>query len=284
MYLRPFDPWKNELCSCPPKYSLNPYTGCEHGCLYCYASSYIKDFFNCRLKLNLIEKLKKEIEKVPTNSLISLSNTSDPYPPKEKFLRITRKCLEIFKKHEIRILVITKSNIVCRDIDILKEMPSSVTITVTTLRYDKVLEPFAPSSLVRLKALESLSKRGIPTGLRLDPLIPLLNEREAEKILRLAKSAGVSHVTASTFKPRWDSWRRIENSFSHIAKKIRPLYFEEGIKKFNAWYLSETRRKELISELREICDSLSLSFSSCREGFLELNSAPSCDGSHLCIR
>ncbi|ODA45213.1 Radical SAM domain protein [Thermodesulfovibrio sp. N1] len=96
MYLRFFDPWKSKLCSCPSKYSLNPYTGCAHGCIYCYASSYIKNFFNCRTKPNLLEDLKRQIKKISKDSLISLSNTSDPYPPIEKELKITRECLKNF--------------------------------------------------------------------------------------------------------------------------------------------------------------------------------------------
>uniref|UniRef100_A0A7C4AII8 Radical SAM protein n=1 Tax=Thermodesulfovibrio aggregans TaxID=86166 RepID=A0A7C4AII8_9BACT len=281
MYISQFDPWKSELCTCPPKYSLNPYTGCVHGCLYCYASSYIKDFFHLREKKNLIEKLKREIKKIPENSLVSLCNTSDPYPPVEKNRKLTRKCLEIFKEHHMRVIIITKSDIVLRDIDLLKEMSSCVTFTITTLKYDKILEPNAPSSVERLKAVERLSKEKIPVGIRLDPIIPLLNEEETEAILKEAKNCGAEHVTASTFKPRWDSWKRISQAFPAMAEKIKNLYFKEGTKISNSWYLPESLRKDLMIKVRQICDSLFLTFSSCREGFPELNSSPSCDGSHL---
>ncbi|WP_353686160.1 spore photoproduct lyase family protein [Thermodesulfovibrio sp. 3462-1] len=280
MYLRPFDPWKSELCTCPPKYSLNPYTGCSHGCLYCYASSYIKDFFHLREKKNLIESLKREIKKIPENSLISLCNTSDPYPPVEKIKKITRKCLEIFKQHHMRVIIITKSDIVLRDMDLLRET-SCVTFTITTFKYYKKLEPNAPSSFDRFKAIERLSKEGIPVGLRLDPIIPLLNEDEVEIILKEAKNCGVRHVTASTFKPRWDSWKRVSRVFPEIAEKIESLYFRDGTKISNSLYLPESLRKNLMIKVKKICDSLSLTFSSCREGFLELSNAPSCDGSHL---
>ncbi|GAQ94457.1 DNA repair photolyase [Thermodesulfovibrio aggregans] len=281
MYLRPFDPWKSELCTCPPKYSLNPYTGCAHRCLYCYASSYIKDFFHLREKRALIKTLKREIKKIPEGSLISLSNTSDPYPPIEKDKEITRKCLEIFKEHNMRVLIITKSNIVLRDIDLLKEIPSSVTFTVTTFKYESSLEPNAPSSFERLKAAERVSKEGIPVGIRLDPIIPYINEDEIEKILKEAKNCGVRHITASTFKPRWDSWIKISKAFPEEAKKIKELYFRDGKKYSNSWYLPESLRKQLMLKVRKICDSLSLTFSSCREGFPELTNALSCDGSHL---
>jgi len=281
MYLRPFDPWKSKLCTCPSKYSLNPYTGCAHGCIYCYASSYIKDFFLCRVKPNLLESLRRELKKIPTNSLISLSNTSDPYAPMDAELKITRKCLETFKVYGMRVLIITKSNIVCRDRDLLKEMKSAVTITITTFKHYKKLEPNAPTPFERLEALEKLSKDGIPTGLRLDPIIPMLNESEVEEILKSAKDCGVKHVTASTFKPRWDSWERISKAFPDIAEKIKRLYFKEGTKISNSWYLAQHIRKDLMVKVRQICDVFSLTFSSCREGFAELNTSSSCDGSHL---
>ncbi|MCS7164601.1 MAG: radical SAM protein [Thermodesulfovibrio sp.] len=281
MYLRPFDPWKSKLCTCPPKYSINPYTGCVHGCLYCYASSYIKNFFHLREKSNIIECLKREIKKIPPNSLISLCNTSDPYPPVEIIKKTTRKCLEILKENNMKVLIITKSDILLRDIDLLKEMHSCVTVTITTLKHYKKLEPNAPTPIQRLRVLDSLSKEGISTGIRLDPIIPMLNEEEIETILMAAKESGVKHVIASTFKPRWDSWRRISLAFPDIALKIEKLYFKEGTKLANAWYLPENLRKEFMIRVSDICRKLSLTFSSCREGFPEFNSSPSCDGSHL---
>ncbi len=281
MYIRPFDPWKSKLCTCPSKYSLNPYTGCSHGCVYCYASSYIKDFFHCRTKPNLIEQIRKETKKLSSSSLISLSNTSDPYPPIESHLSLTRKCLEIFKDSNIKVLIITKSDIVCRDIDLLKNMKTAVTTTITTLKYYKYLEPYAPSPYKRLKALEILSLQGIPTGLRLDPIIPGINDAEIEEILRLAASAGIMHVTASTFKPRWDSWLRLKKLFPRETDKLKHLYFKEGLKKSNSWYLPERIRKDIILKIKHICDELMLTFASCREGFGEYTTALSCDGSHL---
>lgn len=281
MYLRQFDPWKSKLCTCPKKYSLNPYTGCAHGCLYCYASSYIKDFFRCRPKQKLIETLKRDILKIPTNSLISLCNTSDPYPPVEKEMMLTRQCLKIFKDYGMRVLVITKSDIVTRDIDLLKDMVTAVTVTVTTLRHYRKIEPNASTPFQRLKAVERLSKEGIPTGLRLDPIIPFINENEIDNILKLAKESGVKHITASTFKPRWDSAKRLLNAFPEIREKIEKLYFKEHSKISNSWYLPKPLRKYLIQKLRQICDELKISFSSCREGFPEFSTGLSCDGSHL---
>lgn len=281
MYLRRFDPWKNEFCTCPPKYSLNPYTGCAHGCIYCYASSYIKDFFRCREKPNLLESLRKEIKRIPPETIISLSNTSDPYPPIESEKGLTRECLKIFKEKDMRILIITKSDIVCRDLDLLKEMSIAVTFTITTLKHHKKLEPNAPNPFQRLKAIEKLSKESIPTGLRLDPIIPMINEEEIEKILISAKAVGIEHVTVSTFKPRWDSWKRLIERFPERREQFEDLYLRKGQKFGNSVYLSHQGRENIITKVRDICNSLNLTFATCRENLSHYNTSDSCDGSHL---
>lgn len=281
MYLRPFDPWKNEFCTCPPKLSLNPYTGCSHGCLYCYASSYIKNFHLCREKPNLLQALKREIVKTPPNSLISISNTSDPYPPIEQKKGIMRECLKILKKHGMRVLIITKSNLIIRDIDILVDMATAVTMTITTLKHYRKIEPKAPSPFERLKALELLSKRGIKTGLRFDPIIPLINEDELETVLNEAKSVGVSHVISSTFKPRWDSWRRIISAFPEFRSSFEELYIKSGERVGVTRYLAKNYRLRLMLNIQELCESLKLTFSTCRENLKECYNRISCDGSHL---
>jgi DNA repair photolyase len=281
MYLRQFDPWRNKWCTCPLKYSLNPYTGCANGCVYCYASSYIKDFFRCREKPYLIEKIKKEIKRISPHTLISFCNTSDPYPPIESKKMLTRECLKIFKEHEMRVLIITKSNIVCRDIDLFKEMFVAVTVTITTLKEYERLEPNAPTPFERLKALEKLSKESIPTGLRIDPIIPSINEEEVEKILILAKSAGVKHITASTFKPRLDGWKRLIKAFPENKELLEDLYLRNGEKYGNSNYLNISIRKRIIETVRDICNALNLTFSSCRENLSQYNTSESCDSSHL---
>ena len=111
MILRPFDPWKNPLCTCPPKLSLNPYTGCQHGCIYCYASSYIPRFQECRPKVDLLKRLEKELAKINPDTLVAMSNSSDPYPPMEEELRLSRGCLQILKRMDCRVQVVTKSDI-----------------------------------------------------------------------------------------------------------------------------------------------------------------------------
>lgn len=280
IYIKPFDPWKSKLCTCPFKYSLNIYTGCDHCCIYCYSSAYIKDFFRIRKKKNFLAIVSKDLEKLPENSLLSLSNTSDPYPRLEKRLGLTRKFLELLLNKNIRLLIITKSDLLLRDLDLISKLRVAVTFTITSFRLDKKLEPNAPSSASRLKAMKVLADHNIKVGLRLDPVIPYINENEIEHIIESC-SDFINHVVTSTFKPRRDSWQRFSLAFPKEAKKLSNLYFKEGKYIGNSWYLPENLRKALILKVKEVSSYYGIPFSSCREGFPELNTAKSCDGSWM---
>ncbi|MDI6859511.1 MAG: radical SAM protein [Methanocellales archaeon] len=281
--IRKFDPWGDPLCTCPPKYSFSPYTGCSHRCAYCYITSYIPNAFNCRPKKDLLKRVKKDVSKVDLAIPISISNSSDPYPPEEKDVLLTRRCLEIFRDKKCRVLLITKSDLVLRDLDLLREMDCVVSFTITTLDQDiaKKLEPHAPLAKARLDVIRRLSKKGIPCTVRADPVIPLVNEREMRETIRLSAEAGARHITASTFKPRADSWRRLSVLFPKASKELRRLYFGDGQRRRNAWYLPARMRREIMQKIKETCDENHISFASCREGFGEMSTGESCDGSHL---
>jgi len=281
--IRPFDPWRGKLCTCPEKLSFDPYTGCEHGCIYCYASSYIRDFYRCRPKKDLLKKLKADLKKLPRNALISMSNSSDPYPPMEKELKLTRRCLEEFLRHRVRLLVITKGIQVRRDIDLLKQLGAAVMMTITTLDEEiaEKLEPKAPPPSKRLDTLSALSEEGVPVGVRVDPIIPLINDGSLEHLLREARDAGALHIVSSTFKPRYDSWRRLERVFPEESSKLEKLYFEQGEVIGRSFYLPKPIRFRLMKRVADLCKKLGLSFALCREGFPELHTAKTCDGSHL---
>lgn len=278
-----FDPWKNKLCTCPKKYSFSPYTGCSHSCLYCYASSYVKNFFNCRPKKNLIKNLEKDLIKIDKSFPISISNSSDPYVPEEKKFKLTRDSLRLFTLHNCKILIITKSDLVCRDIDILKKAKACVSMTITSLKEEisKKLEPKAPLPERRLKALEKLNEKEIPTAVRLDPIIPFLNEDEIEEIVKISASLGVKHIVSSTYKVRLDNWKKFSFAFPKISEKLKNLYFQKGEKISNSFYLPKQLRFDIMKKVRESCDKYKITFSCCREGFFELNNSKSCDGSHL---
>jgi len=185
MIIRPFDPWRNPLCTCPPKYSLNPYTGCPHGCLYCYASSYIPRFSHCRPKAHLLSRVEREARRLPPGALVALSSSSDPYPPLEEKLGLTRSCLQILGDSGLSLQVVTKSHLVAEDADILAEMNACAAITVTSLDEETSLrlEPGAPPPRLRLAAMSKLAEQGIPVSARIDPIIPGINDCEIDDLV-----------------------------------------------------------------------------------------------------
>lgn len=284
MLLREFDPWKSPLCTCPKKLSLNPYTGCVHGCLYCYASSYIPRFTECRTKPGLLDRLKREVHRVEPGTIVSMANSSDPYPPMERDLELTRGCIVILKNRGLRLQLVTKSDIVSRDVDLLEAMQCVVNISITTLN-DKLsssLEPGAPMPERRLKTIRLLLNKGIPVSVRLDPIIPGINESEIEDLVSAVCRAGVKHITASTYKSRPDNWKRLREVFPEEAKVLAAM-FERGGRISSSRYLPEEIRFALMQRVRKAAAELGAKFSTCREGFSK-EPGVCCDGSHIIRR
>ena len=279
MLLTIFDPWKSKLCTCPEKLTFNPYTGCDHGCIYCYATSYIPNFNHCRPKKNLLIRLKKEMTKI-NGELISISNSSDPYPNLEKKLNLTRKCLKILAESNCKIQIITKSDLILRDIDILKKISCVVSISVLTINDidSRLLEPGAPVSSMRLKTIESLIRNEIPTTVRIDPIIPFVNDNMSE-LVKVIRKLGVSHITCSTYKVKPDNWKRFSKVFPKVANKLRHFYFNNGEKIGRSIYLPKRIRYDLLNNAKGLIEQNKMVFGSCREG-LGLNSRI-CDGSWL---
>ncbi|MFB3765860.1 MAG: radical SAM protein [Methanotrichaceae archaeon] len=281
MMLKPFDPWKNSLCTCPSKLSLNPYTGCSHGCLYCYASSYIPRFSECRPKRDLLKQLERDISKAAPGTLITLSGSTDPYQPAEKELGITSGCLKILRSGCMAVQVVTKSDMVCEDIDLLSGMRSVVNITVTTLKdsLSRRLEPAAPLPGRRLQAIRKLRDNGIPVSVRVDPIIPGINDSEIKDIVSEVCSAGAQHITSSTYKARPDSMKRLCTAFPAEGVALKAL-FKRGERIGGSLYLPEELRLRIMHEIEVYAAIKGMSFACCREG-LRKQRKVSCDGSHL---
>jgi DNA repair photolyase len=275
-----FDPWQSGLCTCPPKLTFNPYTGCDHKCIYCYASSYIPGFSECKPKKDLLERLRSEAPKLK-GEIISLSNSSDPYPKVEQYAGLTRRCLEILAESNCRIQIITKSNLVARDDDLLKQVPSTVAFTITTDddQLAKTLEPNAPSPSQRLSAAQDLISQGIPVSVRIDPIIPYVND-QPQKLIKTLAAMGVKHITSSTYKVKPDNWKRFTEALPNVAEKLKPLYFKEGERVGGNILLPRDMRQKILNGVRDIADTEGLKFGCCREGLERLNTA-TCDGSWL---
>jgi DNA repair photolyase len=268
------------MCTCPPKLTFNPYTGCDHACVYCYASSYIPQFFNCRPKKDLIQKLQREAAKL-RGETVSIANSSDPYPRMEAEQCLTRICLAILIQHDCRIQIITKSTLVTRDTDLLSRVPCAVALTITTDDDNtaKLIEPYAPPSTERLKTVEALISKGIPVSVRIDPIIPFVNDNP-ESLINTLASMGVKHVTSSTYKMKRDNWQRFAMAMPKAAEKLKPLYFDEGEKVGGYTLLPKDLRLRLMKNVRSLAIENRIKFGVCRENLSQLNTAL-CDGSWL---
>jgi DNA repair photolyase len=191
--------------------SINPYRGCEHGCIYCFARpthAYLDlspglDFETQLVaKTNAAEVLRKELAKPSYRCApIALGVNTDAYQPIEKQYRLTRQVLEVLWEHRHPCTLITKSHMICDDLPLLAQMAREnlvkVNISVTTLDDDlkRKLEPRAASGHSRLHTMARLADAGIPVGVLAAPMIPALNDSELESILEAAKQAGA--VSAS---------------------------------------------------------------------------------------
>lgn len=281
----PFDPWASKICGCPKKYSLSPYTGCSHKCLYCYITSYIPDPFNARPKKDLIKRLTRELPKIDRNMPIMIASSSDPYSPPEEKLGLTRTAIKLLRDWSARFLLVTKSDLITRDIDLLEGASAAASVTVTTLdnQLASKLEPSAPTPDRRLNAIRQLNSAGIPCSARIDPIIPGINSDESKLAALVSElaGAGVKHITASTYKAKPDNYKRLIQAFPSHERSLRRLYWEGGERMGGVRYLRSDLRLELIMTVKQIAEAHGIGFGSCREGLSHYNSSASCDSSHM---
>jgi DNA repair photolyase len=218
---------RNNSPDIPFSQSINPYQGCEHGCVYCYARpthAYLDMSpgvdFETRLtyKRNAAAQLERELAKPGYQcKSITLGANTDPYQPVEKKHQISRQLLQVLQRHRHPVAIITKGALITRDLDILAEMAAdglcSVAISVTTLDQDlkRLMEPRAASGRARLAAMETLTKAGVPVTLLFAPVIPALNDSEMESVLERSRDAG---ATAAAYM------------LLRLPLEIRDLFFE----------------------------------------------------------
>jgi DNA repair photolyase len=189
-------------------YSFNPYRGCEHGCIYCYArptheylgfSAGIDFESKIMVKEDAAGLLEEEFKKKSYKpDLIVFSGNTDCYQPVERKLQITRKALQVCLKYRNPVGVITKNALIQRDIDILKELAAlnlvNVTISITSLDKDiiRVMEPRTSTPEKRLETIKVMKENNIPVGVNVAPVIPGLNDEEIPRILKEAADCGAS--------------------------------------------------------------------------------------------
>lgn len=200
--------------------SVNPYRGCEHGCIYCYARpthSYQNLSpgidFETRIiaKVNAAQRLREAFSaRSYTPMSLNIGSVTDAYQPAERKLGITRQVLEVCRDFRHPFSLITKSAGVERDIDLIAPMAAdrlaAVYVSITTLdpALARVMEPRAAAPERRLRTIEKLTKAGIPVGVSVSPVIPFLNEPELERILEAARDAGASSAFSIVIRLPWE--------------------------------------------------------------------------------
>ncbi|MGH9335032.1 MAG: PA0069 family radical SAM protein [Vicinamibacteria bacterium] len=198
----------NDSPDVPFDFSINPYRGCEHGCIYCFARPTHAFLglspgldFETRIfsKPKAAELLRKELSKPGyVCHPLALGANTDPYQPVERDLRIPRSIVEVLAEHDHPLSIVTKSQLVLRDVDLLAPMAkknlASVFVSITTLDPDlaRRMEPRASTPEKRLETLRGLSQEGIPCGVLASPMIPALNDSELERILKEGSEAGAT--------------------------------------------------------------------------------------------
>jgi len=254
-------------------------------CLYCYATAYIGRRKSTPKK-DLLLNVRKDLRVIDLDKPINMSTSSDPYPPEEAELKLTQEVLKLLVNHGAKVLITTKSDLPVRDIDIITKGNVAVMITITTLddNLARKIEPNAPPPSQRLRAVQILAENGVPVGVRIDPVIPCINDDEKmlRTLVKEVHAAGAKHIVTSTYKARPDNFKRIIEAFPELEKKLRHLYFEGGQYIHGYRYLNVETREKLLRPIVETARSLGLTYATCREGLGgDYRNAPSCDGSHL---
>jgi DNA repair photolyase len=253
----------------PFEWTINPYRGCEFGCKYCYAR-YTHEFMEMRdgiafeqkiyVKQHTAELLRQELRQVKPEESIAIGAATDPYQPAEKRYEVTRGILEEFARHDgMHLGIITKSNLVVRDLDVMKKVARrnrfSVHVTVTTLNVElaRILEPRAPRPDLRLEAIKTLSEAGIRVGMSGSPVLPGITDspKELEALVRAAAKAGAHFMfagplflkpcSAAVFLPF------LEKQFPHLVANYKHRYQGRA-------FLPESYSKplgQLVARLRE---------------------------------
>ena len=230
----------------PFTWTINPYRGCEFGCRYCYAR-YTHEFMEMRDGMEFEQKiyvkqhaaglLRQDLRRVKPHESIALGTATDPYQPAERRYEITRGILQEFARHRgFELGIVTKSNMVVRDVDLLREVARanklSVHITITTLNTDlaRILEPRAPRPDLRLDAVRTLASAGLRVGISCSPVVPGITDapRDLEAVIQAAADSGADYVfanplflkpcSAAIFLPF------LEQNFPHLAASYRERY------------------------------------------------------------
>jgi DNA repair photolyase len=264
--------------------SINPYRGCEHGCIYCYARpthSYLNLSpgldFETRIvaKVNAAERLREALGArgyVPMQ--LNIGSVTDAYQPAERRLRITRSVIEVLAEARHAFSIITKSSLVERDLDLIAPMAAdrlaAVYVSITTLdpALARTMEPRAAAPHRRLRTIEALARAGVPVGVSVSPLIPFLNEPELERILQAARDAGASSAFSIVLRLPWEvnplfqQWlaQHVPERAERIMARVREMRGgRDNDSRFGTRMTGQGVWAELLRQrLRKACERLGL--------------------------
>jgi DNA repair photolyase len=236
-------------------YALNPYLGCEHGCVYCYAS-FMQRYYHqdevwgefVDVKVNFVEKLRSQIKRTKPG-LVYLSSVTDPYQPLEKKYKLTRECLKILAQLNFPVSIQTKSDLVLRDVDILKQINDcEVGFTLTTLdeKIRKTFEPHSSTLNQRFEALKIINKNKIRTFAFFGPILPYFsdNKKTIYSLLKKLSQLGVERIYLDKMNYKGKNWKRI----SKLLLKNFPDIFNYYLWTKNSKDLYSMKLKDEISE------------------------------------
>ena len=248
------------------RYNMNLYRGCQHGCIYCDSRSscyQLGDLSDIRIKENALQLLEKELRSKRERGTIGFGAMNDPYMPVEKNEELTRRALQLALRYRFPVHIITKSNLVVRDIDILKEISKiyaaiSLTITTTDDRLSKLIEPSAPVSSLRFEAIKALSEAGIYCGITLMPVLPFITDEE-ENILNIvyrAKEAGAQYILATPGMTLREGQReyyyeKLDKHFPGLKEKYIQTYG-------NIYGCSIPNADTLMTKIKTVCQAIDM--------------------------
>ncbi|QVK21617.1 radical SAM protein [Mycoplasmatota bacterium] len=250
-------------------YNMNIYRGCHHGCIYCDSRSdvyQIKNFDEVKTKKNVKQKLESELITKKKTGIIGMGAMSDPYNKFESELGLTRESLKLIDKYGFGVNIVTKSDLIVRDLDILKRIQkhSSVIVCMTITTYDdelaKIIEPGAPTTTARFKALEELVKCDIYSGITLMPILPKINDN-TENIEKIIKKAG--EIGAEFISPFYGLTLR-KGQREYFYDKLNRYFIgatDFYQKQFGSDYsCHSTNNKQLYELTEKLCNKFSIKY------------------------
>jgi len=252
------------------RYNMNLYRGCTHRCIYCDSRSKcygIENFDGEVLaKKNAVELLKDRLPRLRIKGTIGTGSMNDPYQPVERKIRLMRKALEVIAQNRFPVHIITKSDIVLRDIDLLEQIADqycAVTFTITTVdeKLAASIEPYASKVEARFRAMRTLAGRGILTGITLMPVLPFVTDspENLSGIIEKASESGVSYILPSFGVTLRDRQR---DYFLNKIDKLFPGMQNKYIKNFGSSYICRSANAEIMETVfKEKCRSAGISTS-----------------------